>query len=182
MLNRSIEIICSSCQTVMKKADADAGEVCTSHGLCKTCYHHFMALLGVPLDQYIEGLNVPTVAVTANGTIGAANEKARTMLGKAEDEIEGHLGGDVFGCRYALLPEGCGRTIHCSGCTIRNTVMDTMETGRAHGNIPAVLNLDSEDEDARQTLLISTVKRGGMVFLSVRAAAANDVTENACAA
>ncbi len=168
MPSRPIRVICSACQVVLREEHTGAKEFAISHGLCEKCYHHFIAQVGVTLDEYIEGLEAPTVAVVGDGRIGAANDRARTMLGKTDAEILGYLGGDVFECRYALLPEGCGRTVHCSGCTIRNTVTDTQETGRAHRDVPAVVNIDSKDENSQQRLLISTEKRGGVVFLSVR--------------
>jgi hypothetical protein len=69
--------------------------------------------------------------------------------------------------KYAKLPEGCGLTVHCSGCAIRNTVMDTVQTGKVHRFVPAYLNPNSDIESHRFELLISTERKGGVVFLKV---------------
>lgn len=138
-----------------------------SHGLCNSCAHHFYAQLGMPLNEYLEGLLVPVVAVNQKGTITTANQKAFDLLNKTPDQVQGFCGGDVFECEYAKLPEGCGQTIHCSGCTIRNTVMETMQTGSPHQWVPAYLDQHSETGPHPIDLFVSTEKRGDLVFLRI---------------
>lgn len=104
---------------------------------------------------------------TCKWTIGTANKEACNFLGKSIADVTGFTGGDVFECENARLPEGCGKTFHCSGCTIRNTVMDTVETGKANRKVKAYLNPQSLNESNRFELLISTEKIGGVVFLKV---------------
>jgi hypothetical protein len=160
--------ICSSCGKLLgeKPADGYSSDAVT-HGLCETCAFHFLAEAGLPLNEYIEGLTAPVVVVAPDGTIGNANVKACNLLGKTPEEIEGFKGGDVFECEYAMLPGGCGKTIHCSGCTIRNTVVDTLQTGTSHIRVPAYLNQYSPDGSRRIRFLISTIKTGGVVFLRI---------------
>jgi len=143
------------------------GDDAVSHGLCKPCAHHFKAQVGMPLSEYLDGIHAPVLVVTSEGTIGIVNSEACELLGKSVAQVQGFKGGDVFECENARLPGGCGQTVHCSGCTIRNTVMDTLETGEPHLKVPAYLNQHSDREPRRYVLLISTEKRGGVVFLKV---------------
>ena len=138
-----------------------------SHGLCRPCSVHFLADVGLSLDEFIEGLDAPVVTVTSDAVVGTANGAARKILGKGIPQISGFKGGDVFECKYALLPGGCGHTIHCSGCAIRKTVTDTLATGRTHRNVPAFLNHNDPEGERRIDMLITTEKKGGVVFLSI---------------
>jgi hypothetical protein len=163
-----MKLVCAGCGTHLgDKSSTVFREDVVSHGLCKSCYRHFLAQVGMPLAEYLEGLPAPVVAVTPEGTIGAINAQASQLLGKSPAQVQGLKGGDVFECAYARLPEGCGQTVHCSGCAIRNTVMDTVRTGKPHIREPAYLNQCSSRGSCRFKLLISTEKKGGVVFLRI---------------
>ena len=159
--------ICASCGKDLGSIPGTENTEGLSHGLCKSCAIHFLADVGMPLEEFIEGLDVPVVTVTTGSLIGTANEAAKKILGKDLPEISGFRGGDVFECKYAVLPGGCGQTVHCSGCTIRKTVADTLATGRTHRNVPAFLNHNEPEGDRKIDMLITTEKKGGIVFLSI---------------
>jgi hypothetical protein len=89
------------------------------------------------------------------------------MLGKDLSSIVDNLGGDVFECAYGLLPGGCGRTYHCSGCVIRRTVMDTHDTGQPSYRIPATLRQNTAEHPQEIKLLISTEKFSDYVILKI---------------
>jgi len=95
------------------------------------------------------------------------NKKACEVLGKEPLEIMQHLGGNVFECAYARLPEGCGRTVHCSGCAIRRTVTKTYETGEPQSMVPAILHRENSGRPLKIALSITTVKKGNIVVLRV---------------
>jgi len=80
----------------------------------------------------------------------------------------------VFECANAKLPEGCGNTIHCSGCTIRRNVMDTQETGRRHFRVPAYLNQGNPESYQQIRFLISTEKVEGIVLLRIEEVGNNE--------
>lgn len=163
-----MKVICCSCGISLgEKASTSFDQDSISHGLCKTCSHSFMAQIGMPLDEYLAGIEAPVTVVTPEGLISTANAKGFELLGKSIFDIHQQKGGDVFDCEFARLPDGCGETIHCSGCTIRNTVMATLETGEAQRNVPATLNKHSEVGSKRFDLLISTEQQGGVVFLTI---------------
>ncbi len=81
--------------------------------------------------------------------------------------MEGSRGGDVFGCIYAHLPEGCGQTMHCSACTVRRTVMETHRTGRSQTRVPAHMRQGKPEDVHDVELLISTELVGSRVLLRV---------------
>lgn len=163
-----MRVICAGCgQHIGDKPAERFGPDAVSHGICEPCAIRFLARAGVPVHEYLESLPVPTVLVTEEGAVNSANSSALSLLGKRPAQIQGQQGGDVFECTYAELPEGCGKTVHCSGCTIRNTVMDTWETGEPHPRVPAYLQQSPSGEPGRLELLISTEKQGGMVFLRI---------------
>ena len=138
-----------------------------SHGLCRPCAIHFMADVGVSLEEFIESIDAPVVTVADGITVGTANAKARKLIGKPMPAVTGSKPGDVFECEYALHPEGCGLTVHCSGCAIRQSVGHTLKTGEPLKNIAAFLNHNEPEGSRKIDLLISTHKEGGVVFLEV---------------
>lgn len=89
------------------------------------------------------------------------------MLKKKPEEVEGELGGDAFGCRHANLPGGCGSTVHCKTCTIRMTVMDTLQSGKSHIRVPAYPDLHHMTGENRIRFLITTERVGEAVLLRI---------------
>ena len=85
------------------------------------------------------------------------------MLNKSDREVFGLLGGEVMECAYARLPEGCGKTVHCEACTIRNTVMAAMESGEPQMHVP--VKLKQADREVEMT--ISTDKIDGLVRIVI---------------
>jgi len=145
--------------------DGDDGIV--SHGICAECGFHLRAQLGMPLMEYLDGIPVPIVLVDENLAIRGANRPARMFLLKDLDAAIGRLCGDVFECANARLPGGCGETVHCSGCAIRNAATDTFQTGAEHLDIPAVFKKDRPGAYEEADVLISTWKAGDVVLLRV---------------
>ncbi|OVE74463.1 hypothetical protein BVX94_00170 [bacterium B17] len=137
-----------------------------SHSLCEPCLHSFMAQLGMPLDEYIEGIPDPVVTVTQEGVVGSANKAARAIIGNNVND-QHRLPGDILECENARTPEGCGRTVHCSGCVIRSAIEDTLKTGESHEHVPATLQKASDDASETVDILISTEQKGGVVFLKI---------------
>lgn len=74
------------------------------------------------LDEFLNTLTGPVFAVDEDGRVMSANQKAYDTLGKTAADVDGELGGDVFECRFANLPRGCGHTYYCPDCTIRHLV------------------------------------------------------------
>ena len=96
---------------------------------------------------------------------GGRQDKAQRIIDKNLPDISDKKVGTVFECAYARFPEGCGRTTHCSGCTIRRSVNDTYETGRPHKNVQATLKYAEDPDSETVKMLISTEKIKDVVFL-----------------
>jgi len=99
------------------------------------------------------------------------------MLGKELKSIERQLGGDVMECTYANLPKGCGKTEHCTGCGIRNTVMKTFSTGEPQKNVKAYQYIETPDGVKRTLFSITTEMVGEIVLLRIDDAAISEEGE-----
>ena len=76
----------------------------------------------------------------------------------------GLLGGVALECAYARLPEGCGKTVHCVTCTIRNTVTSTIQSKVLHTDVPAKLR----HEDNEIAMYLSTEIIGSCVCVKIK--------------
>jgi hypothetical protein len=117
--------------------------------------------------DFLDGLDAPVLVVSSDVIVDYANKHTQDFLQKEMTYIEGFRGGDVFECAYAKLPEGCGKTIHCVACTIRNTITDTFKTGNSHLLTPAYLTQGKPDDTQEIKLLISTEKLADVVLLRI---------------
>jgi PAS domain-containing protein len=137
------------------------------YDLCQRCENRLFAQWGLPFQEYLDELEIPIVITDDNVVLKAANRAACELLGKEAAQMKGRLGGLVFECEHALEPEGCGRTIHCSGCVIRNAVTDSYLTGAPHLRLPATLDRGTPEGGIQQRLLISTLRRDNVVLLKI---------------
>lgn len=145
-----------------------------AQGVCDDCLQKSFDRMGEELNSFIDSLAAPVIVVDDNGIVQTANARAQTLLLKTLPEIEGYRGGEVFECAYATLPEGCGNTVHCSGCAIRRSVMETLQTGKSLVKTPAYLNRGTLDNYQRTDFLISTEKISGLVLLRIDRVVAGD--------
>jgi len=137
------------------------------HRFCLSCASSEMMKVPLKLRNFLDELNAPVVMVDDAGLVQVANIHTSQLLHKHLSCIEGHAGGDVFECAYSKLPERCGNTIHCSGCTIRNAVMDTHATGKPLLKIPAILKQAADGEPQDLHCYISTEKLDKYVILTI---------------
>jgi len=170
--------VCAWCRKELGTIDSQAGlESVITHGICRNCKDNMLFQMGVELEVFLDSLKLPIVLVDRGGTIVTGNDQARTLLRKGLPEIEGYKGGEVFECAYARLPDGCGNTMHCSGCTIRRTVMETHRTGRSFLRIPATLNHNTPQDPEKIKLLISTERLADLVLLRIDEMEAKDAVQ-----
>lgn len=138
-----------------------------SHGICKECAVDLLGPKKSSLMDFLDNLGVPVLVVGSDVTIDYTNKHSRNFLQKEMSRIEGLRAGEVFDCAYSMLPEGCGKTIHCVGCTIRNTITETYNSGNSHLRTPAYLILGTPDDNREIKLLISTEKVADVVLLRI---------------
>jgi len=162
----SMKVVCAWCRArIAGSGGNEPSDSVTSHGICPACVENFSFQDGVSLQRFLDTVPLPVLAIDAECRTETLNQKACEVLGKPRESVRLELLGPVFSCAYSRLPEGCGRTIHCSGCAIRKAVTQTFETGEPRVSIPATLTLGDLDEPAAVDLTITTIKADGMVLL-----------------
>jgi PAS domain-containing protein len=164
----AMERICAWCRKDLGKEESGAEfDRVITHGICDQCQSNLWFQQGVPFEQFIDSLEEPVLVVDSEDRIEIANRRARTLLGKELGDIKGTKRGEVFECAYARLPEGCGKTRHCSGCAVRRTVAYTFESGKSSLRVPATLRCERPKGGKDTRFLISTEKVGGVVLLRI---------------
>jgi hypothetical protein len=161
--------VCAWCKIDLGAVKSEVfSEAAITHGICEKCAAKFLHPLRATLIEFLDSLAVPIVVVDSTVCVSSANKQAKTLLQKELPDIVGFLGGDVFECAYSKLPGGCGKTVHCVACTIRNTVTDTFQLGKSHLHVPAYLNQGTLDVNCNKIqLVISTEKVMDVVLLRI---------------
>ena len=88
-------------------------------------------------------------------------------MGKDLAGMQNRPAGEVFECKYAGLPGGCGETVHCKSCTIRKTVMATTKSGSPCFRVPAYMDLGDYLNRKSLRFLVSTQQVGEVVVLRI---------------
>jgi transcriptional regulator with PAS, ATPase and Fis domain len=157
-------VICAWCnKTLSAGQPGDA----VSHGICPECADLLLRQRRFTLEQLLEQFDMPVIALDANATVLCANQAAARTLANKADLIKGKLVGDVIECIHARTPGGCGRTIHCSGCTIRRMVTATHQDGRPRRSIKADQSVRRAGEVTSVRYRISTRKIDDVVLLTI---------------
>ena len=163
-----MKIICAWCKRDLGEKESSAFSECViSHGICDECKENQNAPYSTTLREFLNTMELPVFAVDDDATILIANNASVKALGKKAEDLEMHKGGVAMECQYASLPGGCGNTHHCKGCTIRNNVTETFETGISKKHVPAYLEQGTEGAVQKLELLISTEKVGNVVLLRI---------------
>ena len=164
-----MKLVCAWCGSAIERSGYERmPDSRISHGMCPTCAQVLDSQeRGVPLQHHIDCIPIPILLVDANNTTLAMNAKACEILGRTPESSTGTQFGLVFDCVHYRLPEGCGRTVHCSGCVIRRSVAATFDTGEPQVLVPATLSIDNPDQLSNADLTITTVKRAGVVLLCI---------------
>jgi len=144
-----------------------------SHGLCPNCVPKFMAGHGCQFGEFLDRLPAPIFVIDEKARVVGANAEGLRQVNKSARDVQSRLGGEVFECRHAKEPGGCGQTIHCKTCTIRNTVTKTLKTGETCLRVPAYMDLGNIIQERTVRFLISTEKVGEVVLLRIDAVEPN---------
>ncbi len=155
-------VVCAYCRKTI--SDERGGSSDVSHGMCASCADHYERLwTGMPLSEYLDTIDHPVMMMNGDGALVAVNQKFATLLGRDRAQLRGLLRGEAMACVYSLLPEGCGKTVHCRECTVRRAVETVTKTGKPLQRIPAYL----DTKDGRVNLRISVKARDGLVRVVV---------------
>jgi transcriptional regulator of aromatic amino acid metabolism len=164
-----MKIICAWCGKEIEDIPEDekTSKYEVSHGICLPCKERFLADDEYSLTHFLNKLEAPVLVVNGAGEVALANDQALELLGKGVEQVKGYRGSDVTECAHTTLPGGCGNTRHCVACTIRNNVMQTLETAECKRRVPAYLNQQLNDDKRIVDYLISTEKMGDVVLLRI---------------
>jgi hypothetical protein len=102
-----------------------------------------------------------------NGRALGANARGRAFAAKDQAEMMARPVGEVFECAYAEQGGGCGESLHCKSCTIRNSIMETVRTGKPNLRVPAYMDLGDKIGFRSVRYLISTELAGEVVLLRI---------------
>jgi hypothetical protein len=163
-----MKLVCAWCGITVERPGYGRAEAGTSHGMCPACSQAVASQeRGTPLQQHLDTIPIPVLLIDDTDVAVTMNARALDCLGKTLDETETQFSGKVFDCIHSRSPEGCGRTIHCSGCTIRRCVTTTFNTGDAQILVPATLSTRSPDRFSAAVIAVTTVKMGGFILLRI---------------
>lgn len=155
--------VCIWCKREMEPSSCNCSDSIIGEGICRECSENLLFQMGVDIQRFLDSLSAPIILIGAEGVIRAGNIHARMLLGKELQDKEKQPIGEAFECEYSRLPGGCGKTIHCSGCTIRRTFTETFTTGRMFQRVPAYLHRESRTIN----LFISTERVGEIILLRI---------------
>ncbi len=144
--------ICAWCQVDLSPNDPQQdspGPI--SHGICVDCARKLLANAGTNAFDFLETLGEPVFLVDDDARILAGNRRAQAVAGKDLSRIEDQLFGDIVECANARQPGGCGTTVKCRACTIRQAVTETAANGTSVERLPA-------DQDIRTAAGVETVR------------------------
>lgn len=159
--------VCGWCSASLGP-DTDDGSDEISHGICTACSEYFLSdISSENLGAHLERLPFAVLVVDDDVAAIDGNAEALELVGKRREEVAGFRGGDLLQCAFARMPGGCGRTEHCLGCAVRNTVTATFTSGEPQNDVPCYLRQFSSRGDRWIRFLLSTVKRGAMVVMKV---------------
>ena len=159
--------VCAWCRNPLSIDDMKPDDI-VSHCFCPGCREKLdPGRDPVSFQDYLNGMTVPVLLLDADVGIVTANRAACEDLGIDPGSVEGRLGGDAIECINARLPGGCGKTVHCRTCAIRNTVTDTYRTSESHYGVPAHADCGTPEGVRKTRFLISTEKLGNLVVLRI---------------
>lgn len=164
---KNIKRICAWCGKELDSTEGDKEETIISHGICDDCKSNILFQDGVKINEFLSDLKDPVIVIGADNQIFAANKKAGIVLNKNVKDLKGLYAGDVIECENARLPEGCGKTVHCLGCALRQSITYTNDTGNSLQRIPATFSLYDADKKESAKFLVSTEKVGDIVLLRI---------------
>ncbi len=158
-----MKVVCSYCRKEMDERPPFRNKIVT-HSICPECFDYYKDQVdGLPYDVYLDKFDVPVLIVDKDARVLTLNKQAADMTGKSQSELVGLLAGEAMECVYARMSGGCGKTVHCLECSIRNALEAAMENGEPQKRVPAFCT----QGESEIKMLISTEKIGGLVRIVI---------------
>jgi hypothetical protein len=160
--------LCAWCGGELDPASAHDESETVTHGICPACSRLLEVSAPSNLQAFLDGYSEPILCVDGAGRVLAANRAFARAVDRVPEGVHGFLCGDVFSCRNAGRPGGCGRTERCLTCALRGTLDLTVGTGRGVACAKAYVIRDNEDgSTSRIDLVISTELHGAVMLLRI---------------
>jgi hypothetical protein len=163
-----MQITCAWCNCSLgEDSIVPSGPLDISHGICPACSIRLCMNEPVVMKEFLNKLDAPVFAINSDGLIISGNDLALQSVNKPLDDVAFELGGNVMGCVFAELPGGCGNTIHCAGCSIRNLVLSTHKTGVGFTKAPAYLYVQLKKDVQKIDFQVSTERVNSIVLFRI---------------
>ena len=162
-----MKIKCRSCNGEIDNQNLGAIIDYLKDELCSNCKLDLSCREGITLQEVIDKQIAPIIVLDQEGLVQTVNEKARELFNQTLYYFRGKTVGKVFECKYAQLPEGCGKTVHCSSCSIRLAISETFTSGKPVTRMGATLKSLGSGEQQEIHYYISTMKRRDAVILQI---------------
>jgi len=159
--------VCAWCKKELDTEEGDTARAVITHGICSLCALKFTQNIQRSTQDILDFLDEPVFIVGPDGVIRGTNRSGQKVLGKNLESIEDTLVGDAFECSYSNNGEGCGRTVHCATCSIRNIIMETLSTGKNFEKVPAFQLVKTPDGETVQHYFMSTERVEGSILLRI---------------
>ncbi|MFO8067987.1 MAG: response regulator, partial [Bacteroidales bacterium] len=117
------------------------------------------------------------ILVDKNLNVININEYAANFLQKNVEELTGSLFGNALNCANSLKnPKGCGYSVDCKNCEIRNTILKTFKNNRSYQKKEVSMTFLKGNEPEKFNFYLSTtlikIKEQPIVLLNIL-----DITE-----
>jgi len=167
-------VVCSYCRRVYaEKKPLESKDL--SHGICPACWDYYMPqVLDMSLSEHLDSYDSPVIMVDEVGRVIGVNVAMTSFLKTTREASLGLLGGELLQCRNAYLPAGCGKTVHCATCTLRQTFTEARVSQSDRLNIPAFVDC----HDHRLHFLISAFSRENFVKVVIDKVTGVEPAEN----
>lgn len=137
-------------------------------GFCDECYSLLLEDSEKFKTEVLDKIDLPVLVIESKDTtIRTANEALLSFVEKSFDEVAGFLGGDVINCMHAKEDGGCGGTIFCLDCPIRNFVTYAIESKENQNHKLVIQTIKKNNNIIKIELEISTKLRNDVVFLQI---------------
>jgi len=161
-----MKVICAWCKKVLAEYATDRDLV--SHGICPECLSGLIAAGPlVSLRDFLDRLDFPVLVTDGSVTIQRANRMAERLFGRRDSELDNTDVGCAIECRHAQESGECGRTEYCSGCILRQTLLETHADGRPRYGMYSQQEILTPSGGALKRLRYSTTQIGDAVILAI---------------
>ncbi len=163
-----MKMVCARCGKEKVVTDAVDNGKKVSQGICRECLARMRSVHPKSVREILEDLPAPVLLLDREFRIQGGNRRAGKFLNRPLAEIENFLPGEALECVNARLPGGCGKTIHCQACALRQAISQTIATGEGVENIPAFQDVFQKDGSIlRRFYYITTEMMEELVLLQI---------------